>query len=313
MSFYDTDPVVERIGEQLVQRSLKNFAPRGLDAEHFSVTLLLHDGLLCSAVSAPVRPRGFGYRSSQPYYPCSVVKLFYLVAAQARLAEGFIRPHEELDRAMRDMILYSSNTATNYVIDLTTETTGDTLLPEIEMTDWMYKRNWVNRFFQSLGWPELEPINVCQKLMDDQRYGRERMFAGADGHNHNRLTTDATARLFYAIFTGSVLEPDRARLVAERLARPLDPDWVVAEPNAQVLGYFGEGLPKGTRLWSKAGCTTWTGDPTASYRRHDAAYVELPGGKSFTLVVFTEGKEISAEASCLPGFARVAVELVDRT
>jgi len=146
-----------------------------------------------------------------------------------------------------------------------------------------------------------------------ETYGRERTFAGADGHNHNRLTTDATARLFYAIFTGSVLEPDRARFVAERLARPLDPDWVAAEPNAQVLSYFGEGLPKGTRLWSKAGCTTWTGDPTARYRRHDAAYVELPKGKSFTLVVFTEGKEISAEMSCLPGFARVAVELVDGT
>jgi beta-lactamase class A len=310
MPFYATDRAAESIGEDLVREGLHAFAPRGLDAEHFSVTLLLHDRPLTAAAVAPTRPRGFGYRSSQSYYPCSVVKAFYLVAAQVRLAEGFIRPHEELDRAMHDMILYSSNTATNYVIDLVTGTTGDTLLPESAMAEWEHKRNWVNRFFQSLDWPELAPINVCQKLMDDQRYGRERLFASADGRNHNRLTTDATARLFYGVFAGTILDPARARFVVERLARPLDPAWVAAEPAAQVLGYFGEGLPPGSRLWSKAGSTSWTGDPTASYRRHDAAYVELPGGGAFTLVVFTEGKEISADMTCLPGFARIAAQLV---
>jgi len=310
MPFYDTDTETERIGRELVQRSLQAFASRGLGAEHFSVTLLRHDRPLGAGGPAPVRPRGFGYRSSQPYYPCSVVKLFYLVAAQARLAEGFIEPHAELDRAMRDMILYSSNTATNYVIDLVTGTTGDTLLPEAEMAEWAHKRGWVNRYFGSFAWPEFAAINVCQKLMDDQRYGRERLFAGADGRNHNRLTTDATARLFHAVLTGAILDPARARFVAERLARPLDPAWAAAEPEGQVLGYFGEGLPPGSRLWSKAGWTKWTGDPTASYRRHDAAYVELPGGGALTLVVFTEGKEISADMTCLPGFARAAAELV---
>jgi beta-lactamase class A len=311
MAFYDTDPAVELLGQELVQGAELSFASRGLDSEHFSITLLLHDRPLTGEAAAPGRPRGFGYRPSQPYYPCSVVKLFYLVAAQARLADGFIRSHEELDRAMRDMILYSSNTATNYAIDQVTGTTGDTLLPEPDMAEWVYKRNWVNRFFQSLGWPELALINVSQKLMDDRRYGRERLFAGADGCNHNRLTTDATARLFYALFTGRILDPARAHFVVERLARPLDPAWVAAEPAAQVLGYFGEGLPPGSRLWSKAGSTTWTGDPTASYRRHDAAYVELPGGGAFTFVVFTEGKEISADMSCLPGFARIAAQLVN--
>src|SRR4030095_12916150 len=98
--------------------------------------------------------------------------------------------------------------------------------------------------------------------MDDRRYGRERLFAGADGRNHNRLTTDATARLFYGVFAGTILDPARARFVVERLARPRDPPWVAAEPAAQVLGYFGEGLPPGSRLWSKAGSTSWTGDPT---------------------------------------------------
>ena len=108
------------------------------------------------------------------------------------------------------------------------------------------------------------------------------------------------------------MTPARSRFVAERLARPLDPAWIAAEPAAQVLGYLGEGLPPGSRFWSKAGQTNWTGDPAASFRRHDAAYVELPGGRAFTLVAFTEGKAISADMTSLPTIARLGVELIDR-
>ena len=44
-------------------------------------------------------------------------------------------------------------------------------------------------------------------------------------------------------------------------------------------GFFGEGLPPGSRLWSKAGWTSET--------RHDAAIVALPDGPRFILVAFT--------------------------
>jgi beta-lactamase class A len=309
MTFYATDEAVGRLGGSLVERSLAVLGPRGLAADKLAVTLLVHDRPLRGAPS-PGQPRGFSYRGDQPFYPCSVVKPFYLVAAQARLEAGFIAPHEELDRAMRDMILVSSNTATNYVIDLVTGTTGDTLLPRAAFEDWVEKRGWVNRYFRSLGWPELAAINLCQKLMDDRRYGRERQFVGTDGANHNRLTTDATARLFHAVFTGRAVSPARDRFVVETLARPLDPAWIAAEPAGQVLGYFGEGLPPGSLLWSKAGWTGWTGDPAASYRRHDAAYVELASGRAFTLVAFTEGQAISADLASLPTIARIAVELI---
>ena len=112
------------------------------------------------------------------------------------------------------------------------------------------------------------------------------------------------------MFTGQAVSPSRDRFVVEKLARPLDPAWIAAEPAGQVLGYFGEGLPRGSLLWSKAGWTGWTGDPTASYRRHDAAYVELASGRAFTLVAFTEGQAISADLASLPTIARIAVELI---
>jgi len=307
--FYSTDVRADRIGKELVRQAIATNEPKGLQPNKLAITLLLHTTPLSAGVP-DLPPRGFGYRASERYYPCSVVKLFYLVAAQARLQEGFIHLHQELDRAMRDMISVSSNTATNYVIDLVTGTTGDTLLPVEEMAVWIEKREWVNRYFRSLGCPEFEHINVCQKLMDDQRYGRERVYAGTDGRNHNALTTDATARLLYGLFTGQLVTPERSKFVVEAMARSLDRTWIAEEPGAQVTGYFGAGLPPASRLWSKAGWTSWTGDPAASYRRHDAAYVELPGGKYFTLVAFTEGQAISADESCLPAIAQLAVELV---
>jgi len=308
MVFYAVTPRSEEIGRSLVRDTLNRFGEFGLMADKFALTFLVHDKPLERSSDHMVE--GFGYRSNRTFYPCSVVKVFYLVAAFARLREGVISPHEELDRAMHDMILYSSNTATNYIIDLVTETTGDTLLDGKARAEWEQRRNWVNRYFQSFDWPELAEINVVQKLMDDLRYGREFAFVGENGSNHNRLTTDATARLFYSIFRGQVIDRETSYRIQDLLCRPLDPAWIEAEPASQVKGYFGEGLPNGSQLWSKAGWTAWTRDPAASFRRHDAAYVSLPIGKAFTLVAFTEGKEISADMKCLPWLARRACELV---
>ena len=123
------------------------------------------------------RPEGFVHRGAEPIYPCSLVKAFHLVHALAALEEGRAEAHGELDRAMRDMILWSSNTATNYVIDILTGTTGDTLLDGAEYLDWMSKRERLNRFFWRMGWPDWEGCRIAQKLMDDTRYGREARFA----------------------------------------------------------------------------------------------------------------------------------------
>ena len=109
---------------------------------------------------------------------------------------------------MHDMIKWSSNMATNYIIDLVTLTTGDTLLEGRELQEWVEKRGFANRWIRSFGWPEMASINVAQKNMDDDRYGRERQLVDALGHNS--LTTNATARLFHEIFAGRDLLRARA-------------------------------------------------------------------------------------------------------
>lgn len=305
--FYETTARTEAMGAALVNWALATYGDKGLSRELFALTWLPLDKPLPSAAADTLA--GVSFHGDQPFYPCSVVKVFYLAAAEARLEEGVVEAHGELDRAMHDMIRWSSNTATNYIIDLVTGTTGDTLLDDAAMRDWMERRQWVNRFLQGFAWPEFASINVCQKLMDDERYGREKPFSQLGGNNHNRLTTDAVARMFHAIFTERMVSPARSRHMAELLARPLDPDFREL-PGAQVKGYFGAGLPSGAQLWSKCGQTNWTGDPQASYRRHDAAYVELPGGVSFILAAFTQGQAISANSDFLPDLAARACDLM---
>jgi len=62
--------------------------------------------------------------------------------------------------------------------------------------------------------------------------------------------------------------------------------------------FTGAALPAGAQLWSKAGWTSRT--------RHDAAYVELPNGAKFVLVVFTENH--ANERGIIPAVARRVID-----
>ena len=73
----------------------------------------------------------------------------------------------------------------------------------------------------------------------------------------------------------------------------------------QIYGFFGEGLPSNSQLYSKAGFT--------SKVRHDAAYIEAPGSHPFILVVFTEGQEHSQNKLLLPIVAKLMTEFVTRS
>jgi hypothetical protein len=140
------------------------------------------------------------------------------------------------------------------------------------MAKWSEKRNAVNRYFASRGF---EKINANQKPWCEGPYGRDRIFVGQNYTNRNMLTTDATAKLLLEIATDAAVSPTRSRQMLELLARKTD----AKGEGGQVKGFTGEGLPAGSKLWSKAGWTSAT--------RHDAALVELASGKRFILVTFT--------------------------
>lgn len=241
----------------------------------------------------PARPLRASHRGDAAIYPASVIKLFYLAAAHRWLADGRLADTPELRRALSDMIVHSSNDATHYIIDLLTGTTSGPELPDDELKAWNEKRNAVNRYFATLGYPG---INANKKPWGDGPYGRETQASKAFQPGRNLLTTDATARLLAEMATGQCVTPQRSAEMLALLKR--DPfDVKIRDPNDQAK-FTGAALPPGAKLWSKAGWTSRT--------RHDAAYVELPDGRKFVLVVFTEGQ--ANERGILHAVTRRVVE-----
>jgi beta-lactamase class A len=277
--------------QDLVNRAARTtidrFAAQKLDNKQLSITLIdLRD---------PERPVTASFRGNERIYPASVSKLFYLVAAHRWLEDKKIEQTPELTRALRDMIVDSSNEATQYVVDVITHTTSGYELPPKEMEEWQYKRNAVNRYFAELGYTN---ININQKTFCEDAYGRERVSRGPSGENRNKLTTDATARLMMEIVLGRVASPARTAQMMELLKR--DYTGKSTDNDDQGTGFSGIALKgrEGYRLWSKAGWTSTT--------RHDVAYVEMPDGGKFVLATFTT--DHSRDREIIPTVARVVID-----
>ena len=282
-----TARTLQSLVDEAAQKTLENFADKKLQATQLSITLIdLRD---------PAHPEQASFRGNERVYPASVVKLFYLVAAHRWLEDKKIEDTPELRRALKDMIVVSSNEATQYIVDVITHTTAGYELSPKEMAEWQKKRNAVNRYYSSLGYTN---INVNQKTFCEDAYGREQVSRRPDGSNRNKLTTDATARLLAEIITGKAVTPARSAQMMELLKR--DYSGTTTDNDDQGHGFTGialEGIA-GVRLWSKAGWTSTT--------RHDAAYLELPDGSKFVLVTFTT--DHANEREIIPSVARVVID-----
>lgn len=308
MPFFYRDAQLEQWGDRILEATWAAFP--GLTRTQLAITWLIYDEPIPVNTGGALTPeefwkypvRGFSYRGVEQIYPASVVKLFYLVAVAEWLEQGMIQPSAELDRAVRDMIVDSSNDATSLVMDMLTGTTSGPELPPEPFETWKSQRNLVNRYFQSLGWIELEGINLNQKTWCDGPYGRERAFLGELRENRNTLTTDATARLMHSLIGGVAVSSSRSQAMMALMQRSLNAADLAADPENQVTGFLGEGLPTEAKLWSKAG---WT-----SQVRHDAAYVELPNALPYVLVAFTEGKTQSQNEKLLPFISGQVAECV---
>lgn len=282
-----SDRSLQSVVDEAARQTLAKFAGKKLEETQLSITLIdLRD---------PAHPRQASFRGNERIYPASVVKLFYLAAAHRWLEDKKIDDTPELRRALKDMIVDSSNEATQYVVDVVTHTTGGYELPLKEMEEWQKKRNAVNRYFSSLGYSN---INVNQKTFCEDAYGREQASRRPDGSNRNKLTTDATARLLAEIVTGKTVTAERSAQMMALLKR--DSSGTSKDNDDQGHGFTGIALQgiEGARVWSKAGWTSTT--------RHDAAYVELPDGSKFVLVTFTT--EHANERDIIPTVARVVIE-----
>ena len=280
-----SDPALQALVDEAAHTALAKFKDKNLQESNLAITLI--------NLTDPQHPTHASFRGTEGIYPASVVKLFYLVMAHHLLEEGKIKETDELRRAMKDMIVDSSNDATSYVLDVITGTSSGPELTGPELKKWAEKRNAVNHYFASLGFTG---INTNQKTYCEGPYGREQFFRGTKGENRNKLTTEATARLLSEIATGRAVTPERSAAMMELLKR----DYSGKSDNTddQAHGFTAIALEPGARLWSKAGWTSTT--------RHDAAYIELPNGARFVLVTFTT--DHATERDIIPTIARVVIE-----
>ena len=284
---------LQSLVDHTVRQTLADFTGSNLAPDELAVTLVdLRD---------PANPVWASYRGDVLIYPASVIKLFCLQAAHAWLERGQLTDTEELRRALHDMIVFSYNEATGYVIDLLTGTTSGPELPPEDLAIWHDRRNAVNRYFASLGYTD---INVNKKPWCEGPYGRETQAIAAYDPKRNWLTTDAAARILVEIATGRAVTPERSRQMLTLLQRDfthatgLDPVLAASGHENQATDFTARGLPSDARLWSKAGYTSAT--------RHDAAYIELPDGHRFVLVTFTVNH--SAEKAIIPTVTRLVCQ-----
>ena len=278
---------LQSLVDDAARTTLEKFAEKKLEEKQLSITLIdLRD---------PAHPATASFRGNERIYPASVVKLFFLAATHRWLEDKRVEDTPELRRALKDMIVDSSNEATQYIVDVLSHSTGGYELPPREMKKWQQQRDAVNRYFTSLGYTN---INTNQKTFCEDAYGREKVSRGPNGENRNKLTTDATARLLMEIATGRAVTPERSARMMEHLKR--DYSGTSADADDQAHGFTGIALQgvKGARLWSKAGWTSTT--------RHDVAYIELPDGAKFVLATFTT--DHASEREIIPTVARVVIE-----
>ncbi len=278
-------PSLQATLDRAVTHTVEAFSDQGLKTNQLAATVVdLTDG---------ANPVVAHYRGDVPIYPASVVKLFYLAATHQWMEDGRLEDTPELRRAMADMIIESYNEATHYLVDLLTGTTSGPELTEDGLRAWVEQRNAVNRYFSSLGYTH---INANKKPWCEGPYGREMQAVKQFSPNRNLLTTDATARLMTEIVTGRAVTPARSQQMLELMRREVFGP--VKDSHDQTHGFTGIALleprREGAKLWSKAGWTSQT--------RHDAAYVELPDGRKWVLVVFTT--EHANERGIIPALVR---------
>lgn len=284
----NASPELQTLVDRAAQETLAKFSSKNLKAENFAVTLIdLRD---------PNNLQTANFHGEDKIYPASVVKLFYDVALHQQIADGKLKMTPALQLAEKDMIVVSSNEATQYIVDALTGTHNGEDLPTDELKKYGEKRDLMNRYFAAQGF---QNINVNQKTYEENLYGRERQWWN-EGKNRNYLTTNATARLLAEIALGKAVSPDNSAQIMELLKR----DWsgTSTDNDDQAHGFTGIALNEmnlsGAKLWSKAG---WT-----STARHDAAYIETPDGKKFVLVTFTTG--VANEREIIPNVARIVLE-----
>ncbi|HWW60084.1 MAG TPA: serine hydrolase [Thermoanaerobaculia bacterium] len=267
------DPSIETKLRAAAEQTLRDF-PK-LKADDLAISVI--------DVTRPATLARGDYHGDAPFYPASVIKLFYMTTVYAQHKEST----GDMDRALKEMIHVSDNDATAFIVDVTTDTCSGANLEGRALRRFIERRRATNKWFARYGYD----ISAMAKAWSFGPFGRDVQVMGPNRINRNRLTANATASLLLWIERRRAVSASASEAMMTLLERPLDP---LRKDENQVREFIGESLPPGTKLWSKAG---WTSEV-----RHDAAYLELPDGRKLVLVIFTRG--IADDVTLIPAIAK---------
>lgn len=266
------DPAIETKLRHVAEDVLKDF-PK-MTADNLAISVI--------DVTNPSTVGRGDYHGDANFYPASVVKLFYMVETFKH-----VKRTPEIERALHEMIAVSDNDATAFLLDVFTDTCSGNELDGRALAKFLDKRRLANKDFARLGYD----ISAMAKAWSFGPFGRDKQLLGPNRENRNRMSANSVASLLFWIERRRALSPEQSQKMMDLLARPMNP--VRPEEN-QISEFFGAALPAGSLLWSKAG---WTSEV-----RHDAAYVELPGGKKMIVVIFTRGA--ADDVTLIPAIGR---------
>ena len=244
---------------------------------------------------------GYGINNRKKIYPASIVKLVYALAIYYWIENKIILRDLQVDEATQAMLMNSSNDATSFIVDLLTGTTSGPSLEKEIFNRWKYQRAIINDWLKTLNWDEIQDFNCCQKTWEDRPYGREKDFYSTSNKNRNSMTTDGTARIMEEIMQNISFNKENINL-KNYLFRELNEESQHKDPNNQINGFLGGGLPEKIPFWSKAGLM--------SEVRNDVAWWINRNKSKTLLVVFTEGTEFAKDNYFLPELSKLIYEFM---
>lgn len=254
--------------ERVVTRRVETNRPR-LAPEQVRVAVI--------DLADPQQPLLAEHRGTEPVYPASVVKMFYMGCAYHLAREGKISLTPRLRNRLYEMMHASSNLATAWVLDRLSGVEHDAAMNPEEYAEFAHKRNVCNRWLRTLGFTD---VNANQKTWvtpippGEQQFLRDGRLEGPYT-NRNAMSALAAARYLQLIAQDALVDAEACRDMRRLMLR--DP----GKQRYQRRRIAG-GAPKGAKVFAKSGTTTQT--------FHDAGIVTLADGRSYILVVLVTGK-----------------------
>ena len=221
---FQSVPVDAALGAKIsraAEASLKDF-PR-LTADNLAISVI--------DLTKPDAPLRADYHGDAPFYPASVIKLFFMVEA---FHQGKSSP--EIERALREMIQVSDNDAAAFFVDILTDTCSGSELEGKALDDFIERRRKPNRYFASLGYD----ISAMQKPWSFGPFGRDMQAVGENKVNRNRATANSPASLLLWIVRRHAISTQASDAMMSLLERPLSPP---RPTENQVKEYLGEPPP----------------------------------------------------------------------